>query len=593
MSQLTEFFNRVEPEFITSDLPTALVITGTYSLSDLNYVLSYAQQSDNLKHLVFVSNDYAIAQVVPQLARQYPTLHFSYLPQQSSSMAQAQLTAQRIGKQAGLSAELIAVCEYLLQAVSVDSQFAELLTHAELSTTDVEKLLAGAVARLSASQHHQFQELSGIDYLEALQASLQLTKPLVPSSTLNDADTLAQPADAKACTAAVVVNHLCFYPKTKDELLEILQQWQLATSVSVSNEHSENSQVHAWLQAVAQLAQVEGEQISTGYTFLVGANDSGIKTLAKFTAPAAYQLYNSNRVRLFSLGEGEFALTAQALQKSKLSFYTLGAELRNLELKKPVVKHFAPLAESSWDKTTNTELARLLERLSQVQIFSSKGIFSPEHLDTGTQVLLKTYLDFELAVNKQFIASLSNGEQVLNLLDYGCGSGVISSFLDLLLQEFYSNTAANSAFDSDREQVGRDTSRWCWNLFDVSRAALNSARYNLQLCQGKTKFLWGTSLTNYQDLELLEANRELNSTQTSSGKYQHIIANPPFHTGNQQTFSIVENLIAHAAEQLVPQGTLRMVANEGLPYLPMLKKHFKQVSELAREAGFVVYLASK
>lgn len=583
MSQLTDFFNRVNPEFITSEFPTVLIVSGTYSFGDLHYVLNYANQSANLKHILLISNDYEIAQAVKTLSSQYPQLCLSYCEQQNSLMAQAQLLAQNLGSQAELSAELITICEYLLQTAVLDEQLSSLLVKKTVTSQELALIFNYALAHLSLDQHQQFMELAGSDYLYELQQGLKITLDLLAvSSQSRTAQTVTSPEN-KVVEPQFLLNHLCFYPKTKDELLEILEQWQLVSLGA--GQGATTYQANAWLQAVATLTGSRIAELAIGLTFWVGTNDSGIKTLGKFTAPAAMQLYNSNRVRFFSSEGAYFVLTAQALQKSKSSFYNLGSELRNLELKKTQATQFPALVTSQRPFDLNTPVVNLLESIDQIKIYSSKGIFSPEHLDTGTQVLLKTYLDLELPANQQFVESVLKNTYPAAILDYGCGSGVISKFLDLYLQEFVSQAL--------QYEKSKHTQVWQWKLFDVSRAALNSAQYNLSESKGRISFLWGTSLKNF--LELHGHTMECVKSQAEVGtcKYQHIIANPPFHTGNQQTFSIVENLIAHAAQQLFPHGTLRMVANEGLPYLSMLRKHFKQITELAREAGFVVYLASK
>lgn len=282
--------------------------------------------------------------------------------------------------------------------------------------------------------------------------------------------------------------------------------------------------------ALAQL-EIDPSQVQV---FYLGTNDSGIKTLASLLENPVRQLDNVARSRLFH-SQANLVVSPKLANKSKHDSFTLASGI----------------------------------------ITSLPGVFSSHTLDKGTQLLLSTYADLSAGHNqhlsklfknyaKEFDVQVTNPN--LNFLDYASGAGVISQYLAHLFAQQITNP-----------QVKQN-----WDLIEVYAPALMSSAVNLQaLSQGQLSF-------NLQAADSLQQALDNGLTPVF---YREIITNPPFHQGNEVTFRITENLIAQARQRLHPQGALRLVANSGLPYLPILTKYFKVVEVIAQEAGFTVYLA--
>lgn len=66
----------------------------------------------------------------------------------------------------------------------------------------------------------------------------------------------------------------------------------------------------------------------------------------------------------------------------------------------------------------------------------------------------------------------------------------------------------------------------------------------------------------------------------------HVVMNPPFHTGRDADPALGEAFIRAAAAMLAPSGVLWMVANRHLPYDRPLHALFRQVEEIGGDAAF-------
>lgn len=73
----------------------------------------------------------------------------------------------------------------------------------------------------------------------------------------------------------------------------------------------------------------------------------------------------------------------------------------------------------------------------------------------------------------------------------------------------------------------------------------------------------------------------------------HVVTNPPFHTGRTADPSLGQAFIRAAAAMLKPNGTLWLVANRHLPYEKTLEASFRDVQTLGETAQFKLYAASK
>lgn len=166
-------------------------------------------------------------------------------------------------------------------------------------------------------------------------------------------------------------------------------------------------------------------------------------------------------------------------------------------------------------------------------VVSMPGVFSHAELDKGTHLLLA-----------KLPSSLRN-----NVLDFACGAGVIGTFLTK--QYPHLNVT----------------------MLDVSALAL--------YCAARTM------AANNQTGQLIAANG-LHGVNT---RFNHIVTNPPFHTGVKTDYSVTKRFISDSRRVLEKSGTLYMVANRFLPYPGLLAEQFTQVRPLAQTTQFSVYLA--
>ncbi len=162
---------------------------------------------------------------------------------------------------------------------------------------------------------------------------------------------------------------------------------------------------------------------------------------------------------------------------------------------------------------------------------SLPGVFNHGKLDSGTALLL------------QQLSHIQSGR----VLDFACGAGIIGAALK-------------------RQHPALEL----WAT-DICALAVASTQATLALNQ-----LSGTVLC--QD-----------GLAAGLPKFNHIVSNPPFHTGLKTDLSIAEQFISQCRQQLLSGGTLTLVANSHLPYAQWLQAQFGNVRELARQQGFVVY----
>ncbi|GHA04355.1 16S rRNA (guanine(1207)-N(2))-methyltransferase RsmC [Oceanisphaera arctica] len=170
----------------------------------------------------------------------------------------------------------------------------------------------------------------------------------------------------------------------------------------------------------------------------------------------------------------------------------------------------------------------------QLQICALPGVFSAAHLDSGSRLLLKT------------ISSLKG-----RVLDFGCGAGVIGASLlkrhpELTLE-----------------------------CIDINALALEASR--------------ATLAENQLDAKVYASD----GLKQVSGKFNHIITNPPFHAGLRTFYHTTETLLSSAADYLVPGGSLILVANAFLPYPELIEKSFGHCETLAATGKFRIYRARR
>ena len=71
-----------------------------------------------------------------------------------------------------------------------------------------------------------------------------------------------------------------------------------------------------------------------------------------------------------------------------------------------------------------------------------------------------------------------------------------------------------------------------------------------------------------------------------------IICNPPFHLNHTIDETVGRRLLVQAAGKLAKGGSLCLVANRHLNYLPVLKREFTRVEKLAQNSKFIIWQAT-
>lgn len=168
------------------------------------------------------------------------------------------------------------------------------------------------------------------------------------------------------------------------------------------------------------------------------------------------------------------------------------------------------------------------------RVVSYPGVFSHGELDPGTRFLLETL----------------DRPSFRRALDWGCGAGVVGTYLSMLQPE--------STVD----------------LVDSHAMALRSSRETLE--------------ANGLSAERVSASDGFADVR---GTFDLIVTNPPFHAGVKIELSLTERMIQESGRYLVPGGRLVLVANAFLRYPNVLRESFTEVRVLAENPSFRVYEA--
>jgi 16S rRNA (guanine1207-N2)-methyltransferase len=166
-------------------------------------------------------------------------------------------------------------------------------------------------------------------------------------------------------------------------------------------------------------------------------------------------------------------------------------------------------------------------------IASLPGVFSQKKLDVGTALLLSN------------LPTTMQG----NVLDFGCGAGVISCF------------------------IGKKFSNTRLSLLDVSALAITSAKRTLAL--------------NNLSGEVFASNSLSNVTE----KYHHIVSNPPFHQGTKTSYQATEDFLRGIKTHINPRGNVSIVANSFLQYLSIMQQHIGSTKTVINKQGFSIYFS--
>ncbi|MDN5927652.1 MAG: class I SAM-dependent methyltransferase [Hyphomicrobiales bacterium] len=168
---------------------------------------------------------------------------------------------------------------------------------------------------------------------------------------------------------------------------------------------------------------------------------------------------------------------------------------------------------------------------------TAPGMFSPDHVDPGSRLLVESLPD-----------DISG-----DVADFGAGWGYLSA-------ELLSRSDAVSRID----------------LYEADFEALEAARRNLAGSDSaaQTGFFWSDLLA-----------------EPIEGRYDFIVMNPPFHAGRAAAPTIGQGMILAAARALKPRGRLYLVANRQLPYEEVLARDFRKSGETVRDASYKVLWA--
>lgn len=173
------------------------------------------------------------------------------------------------------------------------------------------------------------------------------------------------------------------------------------------------------------------------------------------------------------------------------------------------------------------------ERGVDLPFESLPGVFSADHLDEGTELLLE-HLDVPAHAS---------------VLDVGCGTGVIGVV-------------------AGRRGAGLVT------MTDINLLAIAAAERNADLSEAPVVVMAGDVYSAVDD-----------------ERFDLIVSNPPFHQGKDINHDVPQRLIAEARYFLKSGGWLVIVANSFLPYDRLMREHFGEVETLAATRQFRVLAA--
>ena len=190
---------------------------------------------------------------------------------------------------------------------------------------------------------------------------------------------------------------------------------------------------------------------------------------------------------------------------------------------------------SGFDPENSFEEFAIQQGEQNIMIRSMPGVFSHGRLDVGTRVLLDTFVD------------LPEG----NVLDFGCGAGVISAYAHSL------------------------PGQRSFTLVDCDALAVTSSKKTMAGAGAEFDVLASDGLSEVE------------------GEFDLILSNPPFHQGVKTNYEVSEQFLVESYRHLKKGGELRIVANSFLRYPPIIKQTFGECGTLLTRDGFSIYKAVK
>ncbi|RUO29806.1 16S rRNA methyltransferase [Aliidiomarina sedimenti] len=192
-------------------------------------------------------------------------------------------------------------------------------------------------------------------------------------------------------------------------------------------------------------------------------------------------------------------------------------------------------------KAGHFELAdyRSIYQLNQpeITVVNLPGVFSEQKLDAGTALLLQ-----------HFPAEMQG-----KVLDFACGSGVLAASI---ATRFPGITHISAS--------------------DVNAFAIEACKQTL-------------SQVKPADSQIVASD----GLDQIEGRFDWIISNPPFHTGQRTDYSIARDFIRSVPAHLTASGRLLLVANNFLGYPELLREQFRNVREIVNNGRFHILEASQ
>jgi len=244
------------------------------------------------------------------------------------------------------------------------------------------------------------------------------------------------------------------------------------------------------------LAMLANHLTDNANVLIVGENKGGVKSTIKLSQDFLNYGEKIDSARHCTLFSGEFT--------GQRNHFELAQWYKNYSL-----------------KINNIELT----------ISSLPGVFSQKELDVGTKLLLNN------------LPEKMQGE----VLDFGCGAGVISAYL------------------------GKKHPQTQLNLLDVNALALNSAEHTLAINGLQGNVFASDSLSNVK------------------GNYQHVVSNPPFHQGLKTHYAATETFLAGVKKHIKKSGDITIVANNFLRYQSIMEDNITKTTKVINKNGFAIY----
>lgn len=318
-----------------------------------------------------------------------------------------------------------------------------------------------------------------------------------------------------------------------DELLSQLQQYAPVT------------QVHAWtwLYDDYQLLHARHpEQCSFGIVPPEQTYDQVVVFLPKSKELLQYVLHQAAmhlapHGQIFLVGEKRTGIERASKQLSQLGKTLKLDSARHCQLW--LCHDVEEQKEKPLQQWLNQYQVQVAVIEQTVEVISLPGVFSHGRLDQGSALLVEN------------LANLPKGD----LLDFGCGAGVIGT----LLKKIY---PAQTVY-----------------LLDVDAFALESTRLTLE----------ANDIVLDDTVQIIAGRGVIDAPQNLAA----IISNPPFHQGVRTHYKASEDLLKLSIKHIKSGGELRIVANNFLRYSPLIEQQFGHCHTLAQRHGFNVYQAKR